>query len=66
MSDNPIRKRRRRSHFGYWRTVWFGVCPDCGDEVPAGTAPHDRSTRKTAKDGLHRHRKHHHTASPVG
>lgn len=53
---NPIRKRRIRVLRGGYmqrRLHWVAICPACEEEV-AGNQYY-RSSRKTAKDALHRH-----------
>lgn len=72
MRDNPIRKLRTIyqkpvregdigiAHVGYW----YAVCPDCGEKVNALTGEYG-STRKKAKDNLHKHKTKEH-AGPGG
>lgn len=65
---NPIRKRPRSACLSInWappRKRWYAICPDCSEDVEVGE--YDISTRKTAKDALHRHHRKKHTQPRSG
>jgi hypothetical protein len=62
--SNPIRKQRGRvaTTVNTMTKVrvnakWYAVCPDCDERVHGTPSRYDvRTSRKTAKDALHRHR----------